>query len=141
MEASPARILVVDDDPAALLLCAANLELLGLQVIEATSGEQALERALSEAPNLVLTDVAMPGLSGFDLAEALRLDERTRAIPIIFITGETSLNVKARARAVGALGFVTKPFEPQALAEIVSRALSQLESHSPEPIRHSWRRD
>lgn len=137
MNASLPRVLVVDDDPAARLLCAASLERMGLQVLEATNGRQALERARLDAPQLVLTDVSMPGLSGFELAEALRLDERTRTIPVIFISGELSARSQARALALGALGYVTKPFEPTALAEIVARALSQLEAHLPAPGGHS----
>ena len=75
------RVLIVDDDPAIRLLCAVNLEIEGLVVLEAADGKRGLEQARSEHPDLVVTDVMMPGFSGFDLAEALRRDERTREIP------------------------------------------------------------
>ena len=125
MHAKSLRVLVVDDDPAARLLCSVNLEQEGLQVIEAADGRRALVRALIDQPDLVLTDVMMPGFSGFELAEALRRDQRTRSIPIIFVSGETSPNNQSRAQELGALAFVTKPFDPRTLAAVVDRALSQ----------------
>jgi response regulator RpfG family c-di-GMP phosphodiesterase len=81
-ERTPRRVLIVDDDPAIRMLCAFNLQQEGLVVVEAADGELALEQARSERPDLVVTDVMMPGLDGFDLAEALRRDERTHEIPL-----------------------------------------------------------
>lgn len=140
MDAISPRVLVVDDDPAARLLCAANLERLGLQVLEATDGLDALERARSHIPDLVLTDVAMPGFSGFELAEALRLDIRTHEIPIIFLSGERSASSRARALALGALAYIVKPFDPRELTEIVTRALAQLDEYRRAQPGHSMRR-
>ena len=90
---SPARVLVVDDDPAMRLLCAINLELEGLVVLEAEDGLSALARARAEKPDLVVTDVSMPRLDGFGLAEALRRDRRTRRIPLVFLSGETNVDL------------------------------------------------
>jgi len=70
---APPCVLIVDDDPATRMLCSVNLQLEGLRVLEATDGHHGLERARFESPDLVLTDVTMPGLDGFQLAEALRL--------------------------------------------------------------------
>jgi len=114
------RILIVDDDPATRLLCSINLELEGLDVIEAENGEHALLRARSEHPDLVVTDVAMPGLDGFQLAESLRRDFRTRRIPLIFLSGEATIANEARALALGALAYLSKPFDPIAFATLVS---------------------
>ena len=77
-ERKPRRVLIVDDDPAIRTLCAFNLQQEGLVVVEAADGRLALEEARSERPDLVVTDVMMPGLDGFELAEALQRDERTR---------------------------------------------------------------
>lgn len=126
--ASPASrpsVLVVDDDPAMRLLFCVNLEAAGLAVHEAVDGRQALMRARRKRPDLVLTDVKMPRLDGFQLAEALRADERTREIPLIFVSAEDAPESRARARALGALAYLTKPFDPLALASLVADALTR----------------
>jgi CheY-like chemotaxis protein len=66
----------------------------------------------------------MPGLDGFQLAEALRRDERTRRIPLIFLSGEATADHEARVHEVGALAYVTKPFDPLALAALVAGVLA-----------------
>jgi CheY-like chemotaxis protein len=119
------RVLVVDDDPNARTLCSINLLLEGLEVLEAEDGRRGLVRARLESPDLVVTDVAMPGLNGFELAEALRRDDNTARIPLIFISGEHDADNEARARSLGALAYVTKPFDPPALAELVASALAR----------------
>lgn len=118
-----ARVLVVDDDAAVRLVCAINLEAEGLCVLEAADGLDGLEQARRERPDLVLTDVRMPGLDGFQLAERLRRDERTRGIALIFLSGEVGAANAQRARALGALAYLTKPFDPTALADLVAREL------------------
>jgi CheY-like chemotaxis protein len=122
-ERAQRRVLIVDDDPAIRMLCAFNLQLEGLVVVEAADGRLALEQARSERPDLVVTDVKMPGLDGFELAEALQRDERTREIPLIFLSGETEPAAAERARALGALAYLTKPFDPPALASLVAGEL------------------
>ena len=118
-------VLVVDDDPAIRLLCAIHLELVGLAVIEAKDGRDALARARSSLPDLVLTDVGMPRLDGFQLADALRRDARTRTIPLVFLSSETSAADRARAQILGAVAYLTKPFEPRALAALVADVVSR----------------
>jgi twitching motility two-component system response regulator PilH len=114
------RVLIVDDDPASRTLCAVNLQIEGLVVLQATDGQRGLEQARSERPDLVLTEVAMRGLNGFQLAEALRCDERTRRIPLVFVSAATaSANAVRAAREVGALAYVTKPCDFPALALLV----------------------
>lgn len=121
----PLCVLIVDDDPATRLLCLVNLELEGLRVLEAADGHHGLARARFESPDLVLTDVTMPGLDGFQLAEALRRHERTRQIPLIFLSGEMAATNEARAHELGALAYITKPFDPAALAALVVGVLSR----------------
>lgn len=111
-DGKPRRVLIADDDPAMRMLCAVNLRIEGLVVLEAADGRRALERARSERPDLVVTDVLMPELDGFELAEALRRDERTREIPFIFLSGEAEPANAARARELGALAYLNKPFDP-----------------------------
>ena len=121
--AEPACVLVVDDDAAVCLVCTINLEAEGLHVIEAADANDALDRMRLECPDLVLTDVMMPGFDGFDFVETLRRDERTRRVPVIFLSAETRPENAERARALGALAYLTKPFDPRRLAAVVTRAL------------------
>ena len=113
------RVLLVDDDAATRLLCSITLQREGLLVLEAEDGWRALARARVEKPDLVVTDVEMPRLDGFELAEALRKDVHTRGIPLIFLSGATEGASEARARALGALAFLTKPVDAPALASLV----------------------
>ena len=141
-ERKPRRVLIVDDDPAIRTLCAFNLQQEGLVVVEAAEGRLALEQARSARPDLVVTDVTMPGLDGFELAEALQRDERTREIPLIFLSGETEPAAAERARALGALAYLTKPFDPPALASLVAGELGcageleQAPATLPAPVAH-----
>jgi CheY-like chemotaxis protein len=117
---SAGRVLIVDDDPALRQICAINLAAEGLYVLEAEDGFAALELVRTGRPDLVLTDVMMPGLDGFELAERLRVDERTARIPLFFLTGETGPVNMARADELGARAYVTKPFDPGHLAALVA---------------------
>lgn len=118
------RVLIVDDDPASRMLCLINLEIDGLVVLEAADGRRGLDLARSEHPDLVVTDVSMPGLDGFQLAEALRLDLKTSEIPLVFLSAETEPANADRARELGALAYLTKPFDPPALASLIAQAVS-----------------
>ena len=118
-------VLIVDDDPATRMLCSVTLKSAGLRVLEAVDGWHGLEQARSERPDLVLTDVMMPGLDGFQLAETLLRDQRTNRIPLIIVSGETAPANAARGRRLGALAYLTKPFDPQALTALVARALGR----------------
>jgi len=121
-----ARILVVDDDPGIRALCSAVLGDEGHEVLEAADGREGFERAVAADPDLLLLDIKMPVLDGFELAVALRRDARTRHLPFVFVTGEPEPDVQGHAFSVGAIGFFAKPFEPTALAELVRRLLEQL---------------
>ena len=112
------RVLVVEDDEAIRMLCAINLQAAGLSVLEAVDGQEGLELARLERPDLILSDVSMPGLDGFELAEALQRYEDTRGIPVAFMTGHLEESYEARARELGAVAILHKPFDPEALASI-----------------------
>ncbi len=127
---SQARVLVVDDDQSTRLLCAINLQLDGFTVLEAADGRDALEQALSDCPDLVVTDVHMPALDGFQLAEALQSDSRTRQVPLIFLTSDTTSANEARAKALGAWAYVTKPFDPAALGTLITGTLALARKHA-----------
>jgi CheY-like chemotaxis protein len=121
----PALVLVIDDDPAVRALCSINLQLAGLGVLEATNGHRGLELARRDPPALVVSDVRMPGLDGFQVAEALRGDERTRRIPLIFVSGEDGAANATRAHELGALAYVPKPFDARALASVAAGVIAR----------------
>jgi CheY-like chemotaxis protein len=119
------RVLIVDDDESLRKLYAINLQLAGFAVLEAADGSQALERARLLKPALIITDVMMPRMDGFELAEALRRDERTRKIPLIFISVKTEEASVARAQAIGALAYLTKSRDPEATTTRIVDLLAQ----------------
>lgn len=127
------RILVVDDDPGIRALCGAVLRADGFEVMEAADGREGLARAVSNPPDLVLLDISMPILDGFGTAVALRSNEPTRGVPLVFISGEEALEVEGHAYDVGALGFLAKPFEPEALSAFVQRVLEPFRSTAAQP--------
>jgi two-component system, chemotaxis family, chemotaxis protein CheY len=99
-ESGNGRVPIVDDDAAIRTVCAISLQAEGLSVLEAVDGLRGLEQARRQRPDLVLTDVRMAGLDGFQLAYALRADRRTRSIPLIFLSAETGKANAERARAL-----------------------------------------
>lgn len=118
---SATSILIVDDEPSNLLALEAILEPLGQRLVRATSGEQALWRALKEEFAVILLDVQMPGMDGFECAELLRRRPVTRDVPIIFLTaiskGERFI---ARGYGVGAVDYLVKPYDPDILRSKVT---------------------
>jgi DNA-binding response OmpR family regulator len=113
------KALVIDDEAPIRLLCRVNLEAEGMEVIEAGDGESGLELARSEGPDVVLLDVMMPVLDGWQVAERLIADERTKDIPIIFLTARAELRDRERGLEAGGIAYVTKPFNPLELAVLV----------------------
>jgi two-component system, chemotaxis family, chemotaxis protein CheY len=120
------RVLLVDDDAAIRVICSINLRAAAFEVSEAADGLQGLEQATRHPPDLILSDLRMPGLDGFALAEALSRDEATRAVPIVFLSGETGVSERMRAYALGVAGFVTKPFDPAALVALLSGVIERI---------------
>jgi twitching motility two-component system response regulator PilH len=104
------KILVVDDSAIDLK----NLERIvsdsGASVITATSGEEALAKARSQQPALILLDVNMPGLDGYSTARQLAADPATKAIPVVFVTSKDQKADRVFAKMLGAKGFITKPY-------------------------------
>jgi len=124
---SPKTVLVVDDDRPMRALCRASLEEAGFRVLEAAGGEQALESVRDERPDLILLDIMMPGISGWEVTSALLADRSTDQIPIIFISARRELADRVRAFGLGAQDYVTKPFDPTALAITVAKTLAEID--------------
>jgi CheY-like chemotaxis protein len=115
------RVLVCDDDPVILKLLEVNLELEGYEVLTAHHGEMALKLALEQIPDLVILDIMMPRLDGYQTAEQLRLHEETRDIPIVFLSAKAQQSDIDKGHKAGVEDYLTKPFDPSELIEVVER--------------------
>jgi DNA-binding response OmpR family regulator len=129
------RVLVIDDEAPIRLLCRVNLEAEGMSVLEAADGASGLDLAREEQPDVVLLDVMMPGLDGWRVAEELLEDERTSAIPIIFLTARAEFRDRARGLDIGGVDYVTKPFNPLELAQLVRDLLERIERGERDELR------
>jgi len=130
----PPQVLVVEDEPLASKLWAINLRAAGLGVLEAPDGLRGLARARSERPDLVTTDVMLPGLDGFRLAEALGEDEQTRRIPLIFLSGQVEADAADRAYGLGAVAYLSKSCDLRAAASLVAAVLTRFARDDPELV-------
>ena len=128
-------VLVIDDEAPIRLLCKVNLEAEGMDVLEAADGPTGLEQARAQNPDVVLLDVMMPGLDGWQVAESLLQDDRTSAIPIIFLTARAEFRDRARGLDIGGVDYVTKPFNPLELAPLVRELLERIERGERDDLR------
>lgn len=117
------KILLVDDIPEVTDLLSVFLRGKGYAVTKASGGEQALALIKKDPPDLVLLDVMMPGMNGFEVCRALRQSPATAELPVILLTSKSQPSDKFWGMEVGANHYVTKPFELQALAELIHRTL------------------
>jgi len=115
------RILICDDDPVILRLLQVNLELEGYEVLLAHDGEEAYEVAAKESPALVILDIMMPRMDGYQAVEALKADEKTASIPIVFLSAKAQQSDIDRGLRHGVSDYLTKPFDPSELLEVVQR--------------------
>jgi len=128
-------VLVIDDEAPIRLLCRVNLEAEGMEVLEAQDGRIGLGLAQMEPPDAILLDVMMPGLNGWEVAEELLRDERTRSIPIVFLTARADLRDRARGMDIGGIDYITKPFNPLELATLVRRVVAAVAQGEREQLR------
>jgi two-component system phosphate regulon response regulator PhoB len=119
-------VLVVDDEETMRLLCRVNLSVSGVGVLEAPDGETGLEMARREKPDLILLDVMMPGIDGWEVARRLGADPETKDIPIVFLTARAGAEDRLIGEQVGAVGYVVKPFDPVELAGVVRDVLERV---------------
>jgi two-component system, OmpR family, phosphate regulon response regulator PhoB len=121
-------VLVVDDHAPIRTVCRLNLEAAGFRVLEATDGDEALAVVKADRPDVILLDIMMPRVSGWEVAAELIADRTTDRIPIIFITARSGVTERIRALELGAQAYLTKPFDPAGLATTVTKVLDQIES-------------
>jgi DNA-binding response OmpR family regulator len=120
------RVLHVDDEAPIRLLSRVNLEVEGMEVIEAANGRIGVQLAKREQPDLILLGVMMPVLDGWQAAEELAKDPETREIPIVFLTARAELRDCARGFDLGAVDYIFKPFNPTELAPRIRGLLERL---------------
>jgi light-regulated signal transduction histidine kinase (bacteriophytochrome) len=122
-ESRNTKILVVDDTHSTIDMVKTALEEDGYEVVMATSGEKAIKRAEITSPDLIMLDVLMPGMDGFETCRRLKADNRTRDIPVIFMTALTATESKVTGFKVGGVDYVTKPIEVE---EVLARIRTHL---------------
>jgi DNA-binding response OmpR family regulator len=106
----PARILVVDDDPEVVTAVSAVLSPEGYRVEGSSDGAEALRQVLESPPDLIVLDVNLPNVSGWEFCDILRRQSHTRAVPVLFLTGRTELRDRIIAMQVGGSAYLQKPF-------------------------------
>lgn len=111
-------ILIVDDNPTNLEVLSKSLSNAGYSIAVATSGETALKQIAYECPSLILLDIMMPGIDGFETCRRLKADPITKAIPIVFMTALSDIENKVKGFSLGAVDYITKPFQQE---EVIAR--------------------
>ena len=120
-----ANILTVDDSASIRLTTKVTLTNAGYSVTEAVNGAEGLVAAKGSSFDLIVTDLNMPVMDGLTMIEELRKLPAQAGVPIIFLTTESDADLKARAKAAGATGWLTKPFDPENLVKIVKKVLGR----------------
>lgn len=125
MQVSSRKILVVDDDPTMVKLINVNLKLNNYSVMEATSGEQAMDALAAETVDLVVLDIMMPGVDGWEVLKRIRSSRETEEMPVILVTAKTQDSDVIRGWELGADEYVIKPFNPLLLVEVIRMVLDR----------------
>jgi CheY-like chemotaxis protein len=135
VQSQPATLLVVEDIPDILTLLKATLEFKGYRVITARDGQEALETIERERPSVIVTDILMPRMDGFNLVHRLRLNSQTRDIPVIFLSATyVAPEDKAFALSLGVTRFIEKPVNFEEFLPAVSDLLTYEEKSSEAPL-------
>jgi len=120
-EIMPERILLIDDEKDLVKLVVIRLEAAGYEVITAYGGQEGLDKAKIEKPNLILLDIMMPGMDGFEVLHKLKNDTETVNIPVIMLTAKGESQSLFAAQDLKATDYIIKPFETEELLRLVKR--------------------
>ena len=129
------RLLVVDDEPNLLRAVEACLRAEGFEVTTARSGKEALVRIAQTIPDLIVSDIRMPVMDGYQLAQQLRASSRTALVPVIFLTAKDETADRIEGFRTGVDAYLTKPFEPDQLVAVIRSILSRIERTHAEIAR------
>ena len=116
-------VLAIDDSASIRQMVTFTLKSSGYEVVEAVDGMDGLEKAKGKTFNLILTDQNMPRMDGLTLIKNLRALPQYKTVPVLMLTTESSDTMKQQGRAVGATGWLVKPFDPQKLVEVVKKVI------------------
>jgi DNA-binding response OmpR family regulator len=119
------RVLVVDDEPEIRAALGLRLTAAGYDVLAAGDGHMGTQLAITEQPDAIVLDIGLPAGDGHTVAERLRAHPRTVGIPVIYLTARTSPVDARKARESGAFGYLIKPYPPQVLLSMLSKAVSE----------------
>jgi len=119
------KVLIIEDEDSLSELIKVNLEACGFCTIQAMDGETGLKKTLAEMPDVIILDIRLPGLNGWEVCRRLKTDSHTRDIPVIFLSASTSKDNESRSKEVGGAIFVTKPFDAALLPKIVDKILCE----------------
>jgi CheY-like chemotaxis protein len=128
------RVLLVDDYPDAREMYSEYLQFSGFEVVEAANGVEALQQAVDSDPDIILMDLSLPVMDGWEATRRLKADERTASIPVVALTGHALAGISEGARRAGCDAFVTKPCLPEDLVKEIRAVLDD-----PGPDGHNAR--
>jgi CheY-like chemotaxis protein len=131
------RVLLVDDYPDAREMYTEYLEFSGFDVVEASNGMEALQRAADTAPDIILMDLSLPVMDGWEATRRLKADHRTAGIPVVALTGHALAGISEGAKNAGCDAFVTKPCLPEDLVREIRKILDGPLSSSIKKVRRS----
>ncbi|OGX40904.1 MAG: hypothetical protein A3C53_05630 [Omnitrophica WOR_2 bacterium RIFCSPHIGHO2_02_FULL_68_15] len=120
---TPKRILLVDDEPMIIRMVGDRLRMEGYEVLAAMDGQEGIEKAQTERPDLIILDLLLPKLNGYSVCSVLKRDPRYQKIPIVIFTGKTDETAEEMQLLSGADAYVQKPFKASVLLSHVSRLL------------------
>jgi two-component system, cell cycle response regulator DivK len=124
IKADRPRVLLVDDYPDAREMYTEYLQYSGFEVIEAANGMEALQRAVDATPDIILMDLSLPVMDGWEATRRLKADDRTAAIPVVALTGHALAGISEGAKNAGCDAFVTKPCLPEDLVKEIRKILA-----------------
>jgi two-component system, OmpR family, alkaline phosphatase synthesis response regulator PhoP len=130
---SKGKVLVVDDEIYIVHILDFSLGMEGYEVITALDGEQALERLKSDRPDLIVLDIMMPKLDGYEVCKAIKSNPATKHIPVILLSAKGRNVDQKTGYDVGADDYITKPFSPRKLVERINQLLGQTVTERPTP--------
>ena len=129
------RLLVVDDEPGFVHMLRTGLEKAGYAVITAQNGEAALAQVRDADPDLVILDIAMPGMTGWEVLERIEADPATAGVPVVLLTALSAEADVIRGLESGAIDYITKPFDLHHLLSVVRMILDKLDHRGQESYR------
>ncbi len=118
-------VMIVDDSPTIRKILGLTLERAGYKVVAEPDGESAIERLAQLVPDLILLDIAMPKLDGYEVCKRIKQDPRTASVPVVMLSGKGAYFDKVKGHMAGAMEYLTKPFETPAVLAVVTSCCEQ----------------